>query len=91
MQIKLRYTATLVGFTGKRHEIIDLPDGASVKDVIHRLAEVHGARLLKAFYNEAQSFEPIFSVARNGHVIETYDEPLADGDEIALVAHFAGG
>jgi MoaD family protein len=91
MQIALRYTAPLVHFTGKRCERIDVPDGASVEDVVHELAEMYGARLLKVFYNDAQEFEPMFTVARNGKVTEAYGEPLADDDEIALVAQFAGG
>lgn len=91
MQIAIRYTAPLVSFTGKRQETIDVPEGASVKDVIHLLAEIHGARLLKVFYDDAQDFEPMFSVSRNGVVTEAYDEPLAENDEIALVAQFAGG
>ena len=35
--------------------------------------------------------EPMFMVTRNGQVTEAYHEPLAGGDEVALVAGFAGG
>ena len=91
MQIVLRYTAPLVHLTGKRGETVDVPEQASVEDVVHRLAEMYGARVLKAFYNDAQEFEPMFVVTRNGKVTEAYGEPLGDKDEIALVAQFAGG
>jgi MoaD family protein len=91
MQIMLRYTAPLVDFTGKRSETVDVPEGASVEDVVRRLAELYDSRLLKVFYNDAHEFEPMFMVTRNGQVTEAYHEPLAGGDEVALVAGFAGG
>jgi molybdopterin converting factor small subunit len=91
MQIVLRYTVPLVDFTGKRRETIDVPEGASVEDVVQRLAELYDSRLLKVFYNDAHEFEPMFVVTRNGAVTEAYHEPLAGDDEIALVAGFAGG
>jgi molybdopterin converting factor small subunit len=87
----MRYTVPLTRFTGKRLETIEVQEGSSIQDVVHHLANTHGTQLLKVFYNDAQEFEPMFTVARNGTVTEAYDEPLVENDEIALVAQFAGG
>lgn len=91
MKIVVRYTTPLTGFTKKRHETIDIPDQSTVKDVIYHLAALHGEKLLRTFFNEAQEFEPMFIVTRNRMIYTAYDDPLAAEDEIALVAQFAGG
>lgn len=91
MKITVRYTTPLTQFTGTRAETLDLPEHASVKDLIHLLAQQYGDALLKVFYNQAQEFEPLFTVARNGQEFQAYDTPLEPEDEIALIARFAGG
>jgi molybdopterin converting factor small subunit len=91
MLIQVQYTAPLTEFTGKRHESLELPQGAALRDLLHRLGELHGPRLWRTFYNHAQEFQPMFMVTRNGTLVEVDDVPLAEGDQIALVAHFAGG
>jgi len=91
MQILVLYTVPLTEFTGKKHEPIELPEGAALRDLLHRLGELHGSRFWKAFYNDAQEFQPMFSVTRNGALVEADDVLLAEDDQIALVAHFAGG
>lgn len=93
MKIVVRYTSPLINFTNKRHETIDIPDQSTVKDVIYHLAKLHGEKLLRTFFNEAQEFEPMFIVMRNGMEMDyiAYDDPLSDEDEIALVAQFSGG
>lgn len=92
MQIVIRYTSPLVRFTGKHRETLDLPEHASVRDAIHYLAEIYGAQLLQLFYDDAQEFDPaMLTISRNGEAYDAYDDPLAENDEIALIAQIAGG
>jgi len=91
MQVLVRYTVPLSQFTSRRQETIELPEGAALRDLLQQLGERHGQSLWRTFYNEAQEFRPLFSVTRNGRLVEADDEPLAEADQIALVAHFAGG
>jgi len=91
MKINIRYTSPLIKFTNKRAETVEIPDHASFKELIHFLARQYGDSLLKAFYNQAQEFEPLFIVARNGRELKAFDAPLEPEDEIALIAQFGGG
>jgi len=91
MQILVQYTGPLTHFIGRNHESIELPEGAALRDLFHRLGELHGSRFWRAFYNDVRQFQPMFSVTRNGAPIDADDVLLAEDDRIALVAHFAGG
>lgn len=91
MRILVQYTVPLAEFTGKRRETVELPEGAALSDLFHQLAELHGPRFRKAFYDEGQAFQPMFAVTRNGTLVEDDEVRLAEDDQIALVAHFAGG
>jgi molybdopterin converting factor small subunit len=91
MQVLVRYTVPLTQFTGLRQETFELPEGAALRDLLQQLGERHGHRLWRTFYNEAQEFRPLFSLTHNGRLVEADDELLAEADQVALVAHFAGG
>lgn len=91
MRIQVQYSVPLTEFTGKRRETVELPEGAALRDLLQRLAELHGPRFRKAFYDQGQEFQPMFAVTRNGTLVEDDDVRLGEDDQIALVAHFAGG
>jgi MoaD family protein len=91
VEIHIRYSGPLIQLTGKRQESIALTGHATLREVIHHLAEAYGPEFRRLFPNDGHQSEAMFVILRNGHVHEDYDEVLKDRDEIALVARFAGG
>jgi molybdopterin converting factor small subunit len=60
---------------------LELADGARISDVWQLLADAHGAI---AQLRSSTRF------ARNGRIV-SFEEPLADGDELALLPPVGGG
>lgn len=91
MRIWIRYSGPLIQFTGKRREAIVLPGQTTVMEVIQSLSRLYGPRFRRLFFEDNQRFESYFTIMRNGEICEEYDRALANDDEIAFVAVFAGG
>jgi molybdopterin synthase catalytic subunit/molybdopterin converting factor small subunit len=81
MHIEVRFFAMQRALTGKRVYPIDLPAGADV-------AAAWAA--LVAELPELEPAGPSVRFARNGKYVGT-DEPLTDGDELAVIPPVAGG
>jgi len=72
--------------------VVELPDGATYRDLIDRLDVLVGHSLATWAWNrEEKSFTPFVLVMRNLVDIEDESTPLADGDEILILAPAAGG
>jgi molybdopterin synthase catalytic subunit len=81
MQIQVRYFAVLRERLGRDEDTLELAAGATAGDAVAALAERHGA---------IANLRGRCRVARN-LVMVALDEPLADGDELALIPPVAGG
>ena len=81
MRVSVRLFALQRAQTGQRTHQLELPDGADVAEaweaLVADLPVIAGA-------------ETVVRFARNGVYAET-DEPLADGDELAVIPPVAGG
>jgi len=81
MKVRLLFFAVLRDVTGKRDDLLDLPDGTSADDVWRRLCDQHAA--LRGY-----SRPPMTAIN------ESYADPeqvLRDGDELAFIPPVAGG
>lgn len=80
MRVRLLFFAVLRDVTGKRDDLLELPDGTRAADVWRRLRDEHGA-----LHGVAQPMTAIN---------ESYADPeqvLRDGDELAFIPPVAGG
>ena len=81
MKLRILYFATMRDLAGMREETVSLSDGLKVKDLKSLLGEKH-PELLRAF-NSA-----IFAVNRE---FAFDDQPLKEGDEVAIFPPVSGG
>ncbi|HLQ04091.1 MAG TPA: molybdopterin converting factor subunit 1, partial [Verrucomicrobiae bacterium] len=80
MRVLVRLFASYREAAGVGRIELDLPPGAKVRDAIARIAERH------PLITEGRKVV----IARNRDYV-TPDEPLADGDEVALIPPVSGG
>ncbi|AHF81178.1 ubiquitin-like small modifier protein 1 [Thermococcus paralvinellae] len=87
MKIKVKYFARFRELAGVSEEIIELPNGSRVSDLIEIIKERH-----PKFKNEvfAQNEDADVNVSRNGSYV-SFDEELKDGDVVALFPPASGG
>lgn len=81
MRVKVRFAAALARLAAAPQLTLDLPDGATVGELLQRLAD------------EQPELAPALGAAlpvRAGSHVERGDA-LADGDEVALLIPVAGG
>jgi len=79
----------------KKEEQYELDDGASLSDLLNKLAGVHGAAFRKDVYEPGlNDVKTGFSVTVNGVFIGQLgglDTKLADGDNVMLMSLVTGG
>ncbi len=80
MRVNVRLFASYREAAGVGHIQLDLPPGATVKDAIHAILREHPL--------VAEGRQVV--IARNRDYVGV-DEPLADGDEVALIPPVSGG
>lgn len=81
MKIRVLLFAVLAQKAGVREMTLDLPEGASVGDALHRITEAHPAI---ADHRKGLSVAVNMSYVGQG-------QTLADGDELALIPPVSGG
>lgn len=82
MKIKVLYFASLkVAIGGVSSEWLELPEGATVGDVVREATRLHP---------EVQGFSGSLLTAHNQQWAPM-ETPLADGDEVALMPPVSGG
>lgn len=81
MEVRVRLTAKLAGFTDAPLLTLELPDGATVGELLTHLGETHAGL--------APALRSALPVMSGGHVER--GRALAAGEEIALLTPAAGG
>ena len=81
MKVRLLFFAVLRDVTGKRDDVLDLPEGTRAADVWRLLRDEHRA---------LRDYAPPPMTAVNESYVDA-DEVLRDGDELAFIPPVAGG
>jgi len=92
--VKVRYYAMLSDAAGKREEDIELPEGSTVLDLVHKLIDRYGQRLRDYVYDEEEQLLNYmkFSVNEvNILSLEGFDTLLGDGDLVQVIPPIGGG
>ena len=87
MKVRVKYFARFRELAGASEEIVELPDGAKIKDLIEIIKERHPKFRDEVF---EQSEDADVNVSRNGSYV-SFDEELKDGDVVALFPPASGG
>ncbi|WP_457750582.1 ubiquitin-like small modifier protein 1 [Thermococcus sp.] len=88
MRITVRYFARYRSLVGKSEEELEIPEGATVRELIEVLKERHPVLKDEVFAEEDDLAD--VNVSRNGRYVR-FDEVLQDGDVVALFPPVSGG
>ena len=80
MKVHLLYFAVLHDITGKREEVLEMPEGARPADVWQSLRDRH--RELRDYVQPLTAINESYA---------DVDQVLRDGDELAFIPPVAGG
>ena len=95
MMVKVKFFALVRELTGKREEVIDLDDQATVRTLLSKLVEEYGAKLSDYMFDPA-SKEPrghlqFLMDGRNIALMQGLDTVLKEGASLAILPPVGGG
>ncbi|AEO14022.1 ubiquitin-like small modifier protein 1 [Thermococcus sp. AM4] len=88
MKVTVRYFARYRSLVGKGEEEVELPEGATVRDLIEKIKELHPVLRNEVFAEDDDLAD--VNVSRNGRYVR-FDETLRDGDIVAIFPPVSGG
>ncbi|HDQ07078.1 MAG TPA: MoaD/ThiS family protein [Candidatus Bathyarchaeota archaeon] len=95
MKVRVQYFGYIKNLVNKKEEQYELEEGASLSDLLNKLAEVHDEAFRKDVYEPGlKDVKTGFSVTVNGFLMGQLggvDTKLADGDNIILMSLATGG
>ena len=95
MKIKIHYLGLVKAYTNKSQDEIDLKGGASLMDLLNKLAAEFGKQFTQEIYEPgAKDVKPMFAVMVNGIVtgqLNGLDTRLKEGDNVILMPLMTGG
>jgi MoaD family protein len=95
LKVRVQYLGYIKNMLNKQEEHFELDEGASLSDLLNKLAGIHGAAFKKEVYEPGlNDVKTGFSVTINGVFIGQLgglDAKLADGDNVMLMSLMSGG
>ena len=95
MNVRVQYFGYIKNMLNKREEQVELEEGASLSDLLNKLAGVHGEAFRKEVYEPGlKDVKMGFSVTVNGVLMGQLggvDAKLGDGDNVILMSLMCGG
>lgn len=90
--VRVRYMGILAAYAGGKQHDLSLPDGTTVEQLVLRLAEAASESWRSILQQAGRPNSPV-RVVRNQTQVEGpgWQSPLADGDEMLILPHIAGG
>ncbi|AEC52155.1 molybdopterin converting factor, subunit 1 [Pyrococcus sp. NA2] len=89
MRIRVRYFARFRDLAGVSEEVIELPKGATVKDLIEEIKRRH-ERFKTEVFGEDFDEDADVNIAVNGRYV-SLEEKLKDGDVVGVFPPVSGG
>jgi MoaD family protein len=95
MKVKVKFFALVRELTGKREEIVDLNDQATVRTLLGKLVEEYGVKFRDYIFDPA-SMEPRGHIqflmdGRNIALMQGLDTALKEGTSLAILPPVGGG
>jgi molybdopterin synthase sulfur carrier subunit len=95
MKVKVKFFALVRELTGKREEVIDLDDDATVRTLLGKLVDEYGAKFRDYIFDPA-SKEPKGHIqflmdGRNITLMQGLDTTLREGTSLAILPPVGGG
>ena len=93
-RVRVRYFGALHEITGKRVEEITIDDSVSIKDLIERLAKIHGRKLAEYIFESDHKVKDGFAYAVNGDSLpenELSKVKCKDVTEFVILPPISGG
>ena len=95
MKVKVKFFALVRELTGKREEIVDLDDDATVRTLLGKLVDEYGAKFRDYVFDPA-SKEPrghlqFLIDGRNITLMQGLDTTLKEGTSLAILPPVGGG
>ncbi len=95
MKVKVKFFALVRELTGKREEVVDLEDQATVRALLDRLVKQYGDKFQEYVF-DPKSMEPRVHVqflidGRNVMLMRGLETTLKDGNSFAILPPVGGG
>ena len=95
MKVRVQYFGYIKNILNKKEENIELDEGASLSDLLNKMAGIYGAAFQKDVYEPGLNDVKMgFSITVNGVLIGQLSgitTRLADGDNVILMSLMSGG
>ncbi|KON29277.1 hypothetical protein AC477_06095 [miscellaneous Crenarchaeota group-1 archaeon SG8-32-1] len=95
MRIRVQYFGYIKNILNKKEEYYELEKGASLSELLTKLARIHGATFQKDVYEPGlKDVKMGFSVTVNGVLMGQLggiDTKLTEGDNVILMSLMSGG
>jgi MoaD family protein len=95
LKVRVQYFGYIKNLLNKKENHFELDEGASLSDLLNKLAGVHGVAFRKEVYEPGlEDVKMGFSVTVNGVLMGQLggvDTKLADGDNVILMSLMSGG
>jgi MoaD family protein len=95
LKVRVQYLGFIKNMLNKKEEYLEIEEGASLADLLNKLAGIYGASFRKEVYAPGvKKIKTGFSVTINGIFIGQLgglDAKLSDGDQVLLMSLVTGG
>jgi molybdopterin converting factor small subunit len=92
MRIKVRFHGVLSDWVGSRQAEIDLPDGATLSDLLAEIKRAYGRNMPRQLWNKDQKAfnKAVLAIGTNGKPLDPVTR-LKNGEEVKFLLVLAGG
>ncbi|PVX25529.1 MAG: hypothetical protein CW691_04390 [Candidatus Bathyarchaeum sp.] len=95
MKVTVQYLGYIKNMLNKREDHLEIEDNSSLRDLLNKLAGIHGAAFKKEVYEPGvNDIKTGFSVTINGVFIGQLgglNAKLSEGDNVLLMSLMSGG